>query len=237
MKTNLAELQAFFGLSFKDVSLLEQALTHSSYAYENGKPSNQRLEFVGDAVIGLAVGRYLYDHMQDDEGVLTKKRAQEVCESSLAGFARSFNLGDYLYLGRGEEKNLGRDRQAVLADAFEAFLGAIFLDKGLKEVYKVLDKVVFPAIEKNLGSADNDYKSTLQELVQSEKRTLEYVIEAETGPAHAREFVACVRFIDENIVLGRGRGPKKQIAEQNAARAALDLLAAADEPAGGEEER
>ena len=234
MKNSLLDLQAYFGLSFKEPALLERALTHTSYANEHGTLSNQRLEVLGDAVIGLAVGRFLFEKLPDDEGVLTKKRAQEVCEASLADFARSFHLGDYLLLGKGEEKNAGRDRPAVLADAFEAFLGAIFLDKGLKEVYKVLDKVVFPAIEANLDSADNDYKSTLQELVQSEKRTLEYVIESETGPAHAREFVACVRFIDENIVLGRGRGTKKQQAEQNAAKAALDLLAPADDPAEGE---
>ncbi|MFH0993705.1 MAG: ribonuclease III [bacterium] len=228
MKNKWHELEAYFGLSFKDETLLERALTHSSYANEQHTKSNQRLEFLGDAVIDLAVGKYLFDKMPDDEGVLTKKRAQEVCEASLAEFARSFHLGDYLRLGKGEEKNQGRERPAVLADAFEAFLGAIFLDKGLKEVYKVLDKVVFPAIEANLGTADDDYKSTLQELVQSEKRTLEYVIEAETGPSHAKEFVACVRFIDENIILGRGGGTTKKQAEQNAARAALELLAPGD---------
>ncbi len=228
MKNKWHELEAYFGLSFKDESLLERALTHSSFANEQHTKSNQRLEFLGDAVIDLAVGKYLFDKLPDDEGVLTKKRAQEVCEASLAEFARSFHLGDYLQLGKGEEKNQGRERSAVLADAFEAFLGAIFLDKGLKEVYKVLDKVVFPVIEADLGTADDDFKSTLQELVQSEKRTLEYVIEAETGPSHAKEFVACVRFIDENIILGRGGGTTKKQAEQNAARAALELLASTD---------
>ncbi len=228
MKTNLHELEAYFGLSFNHFDLLVQAMTHSSYANENNTESNQRLEFVGDAVIDLAVGRFLFENLpNDDEGVLTKKRAQEVCELSLYHLASSFKLGDYLLLGKGEERNLGREKPAVLADAFEAFLGAIFLDKGLDEVYKVLNKAVFPVIKENLGQANNDYKSILQELVQSDKRTLNYEIISESGPAHNREFVARVS-MDGDIIMGEGSGKTKKEAEQNAARITLEKLASSN---------
>jgi len=225
MKNNLKDLEAFFGLNFKNFDLLVQAVTHSSFANENNTISNQRLEFIGDAVLDLAVGRFLYEEMLgEDEGVLTKKRAQEVCESSLFAFAQTFNLGKYLLLGRGEEKNQGREKPAVLADAFEAFLGAIFLDRGLDEVYKVLNKIVFPTIKKTLGEANNDYKSILQELVQSDKRTLAYEIISETGPAHDRSFIARV-MMGGGIIMGTGEGKTKKEAEQDAARNTLDILA------------
>lgn len=199
-------------------------MTHSSYANEHGTVSNERLEFIGDAVVDLAVGRYLYDHLPFDEGILTKKRAQDVCESSLYNYALQFNLGQYLLLGKGEEKNLGREKAAVLADAFEALLGAIFLDKGFDEVYKVLNKVVFPNIKATLNVDDNDYKSKLQELVQSDKRTLNYIIVSESGPAHNKEFVSRV-YMDETIMMGEGVGKTKKEAEQNAAKVTLEKLA------------
>ena len=225
MKNNLDKLKSFFGLNFNNEELLIQAMTHPSYANENDTISNQRLEFIGDAVIDLAVGKFLYELMPyEDEGGLTKKRAQEVCEGSLSQFAKSFDLGQYLFLGKGEEKNQGREKQAVLADAFEAFLGAIFLDKGLPEVYKVLNKVVFPEIKKNLNQENNDYKSKLQELVQSDKRTLVYEIIAESGPAHDRTFVARVT-MDDGIRMGEGTGKTKKEAEQDAAKNTLEKLA------------
>lgn len=225
MKNNLDKLKNYFGLNFSNEELLIQAMTHPSYANENDTISNQRLEFIGDAVIDLAVGKFLYELMPfEDEGGLTKKRAQEVCEGSLSQFAKSFDLGQYLFLGKGEEKNLGREKQAVLADAFEAFLGAIFLDKGLPEVYKVLNKVVFPEIKKNLNQENNDYKSKLQELVQSDKRTLVYEIIAESGPAHDRTFVARVT-MDDGIRMGEGTGKTKKEAEQDAAKNTLEKLA------------
>lgn len=196
-------------------------MTHSSYANENNTKSNERLEFIGDAVLDLAVGRFLFEHLNQDEGVLTKKRAQEVCEQSLHAFALEIQLGDYLLLGKGEEKNLGREKPAVLADAFEAFIGAIFLDKGLDEVYKVLNKVVFPKISQNLNQDDNDYKSRLQELIQSDRRTLQYQIISESGPSHDKQFVARV-IMDEGIIMGEGTGKTKKEAEQNAAKEALE---------------
>jgi ribonuclease-3 len=224
LSKDLHELERFFNLDFKNRSLLERAMTHSSYAYENNTLSNERLEFVGDAVLDLAVGKYLYDHMPESEGVLTKKRAQEVCEDALVDYAKSFGLGDYLLLGKGEELSLGRQKPGILADAFEAFLGAIYIDKGIKETYKVLNKVVFPHVKKNLHKDDEDYKSKLQELVQSDKRTLRYEIISETGPAHNRVFVSRV-FMDEVIVMGEGQGKSKKEAEQKAAFSALKKMA------------
>jgi len=227
MKNKLKELEQMFNLNFDNFDLLVRSMTHSSYANENNTKSNERLEFIGDAVIDLAVARYLFEHINEAEGVLTKKRAQEVCEHSLYMYAKSFRLENFILLGKGEEKNGGRQKPAVIADAFEAFLGAIFLDKGLEEVYKVLNKVVFPVIRNNLDMEDSDYKSKLQELVQSDKRTLSYHIISESGPAHEREFVARVT-MDDEIIMGEGTGKTKKEAEQNAAKETLDKLAKTD---------
>lgn len=224
MSKSIHNLEALFNLNFNNFNLLERAMTHSSYANENNCLSNERLEFVGDAVLDLIVGKFLYDNIPESEGILTKKRAQEVCEDALYNYAKSFNLGSYLLLGKGEESSGGREKPAVLADAFEAFLGAIFVDKGLSEVYKVIDKVVFPYIRKNLHKEDNDYKSKLQELLQSDKRTLRYEIITESGPAHDKAFVARV-YMDDSIIMGEGQGKSKKEAEQNAALASLQKLA------------
>ncbi len=224
MSKDIKELEKKFNLKFNDFSLLERAMMHSSYANEQNMKSNERLEFVGDAVLDLAVAKFLFEHLDESEGVLTKKRAQEVCEQSLYEYAKSIHLGDYLLLGKGEEMSGGREKPALLADAFEALLGAIFMDKGYLETYKVLEKVVFPVIKKNMNEEDNDYKSKLQELVQSDKRTLQYIIVSETGPAHEKEFTARV-YMDENIIMGEGIGKSKKEAEQNAALATLNKLA------------
>ncbi|MFW5794419.1 MAG: ribonuclease III [Bacillota bacterium] len=224
MNKPLEDLEALFDLSFNNVNLLKRAMTHSSYANENNTLSNERLEFIGDAVLDLAVAKFLYDSIPEAEGVLTKKRAQEVCELALVDYAKSINLGEYLLLGKGEELSLGRSKPGILADAFEAFLGAIYIDKGFEETYKVLRKVVFPHVKNNLDKDDTDYKSKLQELVQSDKRTLHYEIISETGPAHNREFVARV-YMDEVIVMGEGIGKTKKESEQKAAFSALKKLA------------
>ena len=224
MNKDIKELEMMFDLKFKNFQLLTRAMTHSSYANENNCLSNERLEFIGDAVLDLIVGKFLYDHIPESEGILTKKRAQEVCEEALFQYAKSFNLGDYLLLGKGEELSGGREKPAVLADAVEAFLGAIYVDKGLLEVYKVTEKVVFPSIMKNLHKEDNDYKSKLQELLQSDKRSLRYEIISESGPAHEKEFIARV-YMDDNIIMGEGKGKSKKEAEQNAALTSLKKLA------------
>ncbi len=227
LEHNLSELEKLFNLSFNNKNLLTRAMTHSSYAYENNTLSNERLEFIGDAVLDLAVGKFLYDHIPESEGILTKKRAQEVCEDALVEYAKSFNLGKYLLLGKGEEISLGRQKPGILADAFEAFLGAIYIDKGIEEAYKVLNAIVFPHVKDDLDKEDADYKSKLQELVQSDKRTLRYDIISEKGPAHDREFISRV-YLDDTIIMGEGKGKTKKEAEQKAAFSALKKLAESD---------
>ena len=224
MSKDIKDLEKMFNLKFNNYQLLVRAMTHSSYANENNCLSNERLEFIGDAVLDLIVAKFLYDHIPESEGILTKKRAQEVCEEALFNYAKSFNLGNYLLLGKGEEQSGGKEKPAVLADAFEAFLGAIYVDKDIKEVYKVTEKVVFPVIMKNLHVEDSDYKSKLQELLQSDKRSLRYDIIFESGPSHDKEFISRV-YMDENIIMGEGKGKSKKEAEQNAAFAALKKLA------------
>ena len=227
-EAKIRQLEKRFGLCFNDFGLLVRAMTHSSYANEHGTKSNERLEFIGDAVLDLAVAKYLFEKLDVDEGVLTKKRAQDVCEESLYEYAKNISLGDYLLLGKGEEKSSGREKPAILADAFEAFLGAIFLDKDFEEVYSFLEKAIFPYVKKSLYKDDGDYKSKLQELVQSDKRTLDYIIVSETGPAHDKEFVARV-YMDKDIMMGEGKGKSKKEAEQNAAKETLDKLAAGND--------
>ena len=222
---NSKELVKYFGLTINNMELVEQSLTHSSYANEfNLQFSNERLEFVGDAVVDLLVGKYLFNEYKTvHEGVLTKKRAQAVCEAALANYARTFNLGDYIKLGKGEEKAGARNRNAILADAFEAFLGAIFLDQGIEFCEKILEKVVYPNLDFTAEEVI-DYKSILQESVQADKRSLKYSVIKEVGPAHDKVFTAEVR-MDNDIVLGIGTGKKIKEAEQQAAKIALDKLA------------
>jgi ribonuclease-3 len=220
----MQKLQDFFGLKFNDLALLETSLTHSSYANENQCESNERLEFIGDAVLDLLMGKYLYEKNKDyNEGDLTKIRAKNVCESALVEYAKACNLKKYLRLGIGEEKSGGRNRVALQADAFEAFIGAIYLDKGLDEVYKVFNKIVIPLVEEERQDNFVDYKSYLQELVQSDKRTLEYKMIAEKGPSHDKTFV--MRVYMDDILMGEGSGKTKKEAEQHAAEMALKKLA------------
>ena len=218
------ELEQFFDINFNDKKLLKTALTHSSYANEHHQESNERLEYIGDAVLDLVVGRYLYEqHEEYREGELTKRRARYVCESALVDYAQACDLGKYLLLGHGEEKTGGRHRSALLADAFEAFVGAVFLDKGLDEIYKIAEKIIFPLIEEDRTNDFTDYKSHLQELVQSDKRSLEYRIVSESGPSHHKTFV--IRVYMDDILMGEGKGHSKKEAEQNAAELALKKLA------------
>lgn len=217
-------LENFFNLSFDNPKLLTTALTHSSYANENNCESNERLEFIGDAVLDVLMGRYLYDkYPQYDEGNLTKLRAKNVCESALVEYAKECDLNQYLLLGNGEEKSGGRHRVALQADAFEALIGAVYMDKGFEECYKIFDKVVIPLVEEERDDDFVDYKSYLQELVQSDKRTLEYRIVNELGPSHNKTFVTRV-YMDQ-ILMGEGTGKTKKDSEQNAAEMALKKLA------------
>ena len=216
-------LESFFNLTFSNNALLDTALTHASYAYERGVDSNERLEFLGDAVIDVVVAEYLYNTRQEaHEGELTKDRAKHVCEAALVDYAHACGLAKHIKLGHGEEKAGGRKRNALLADAFEAFVGAVFLDQGLSAVELIAKKVIYPFIEEERISEFVDYKSKLQELVQSDKRSLQYKIVSESGPSHDKTFVTRV-FMDQ-IVMGEGTGRSKKDAEQHAAKAALEKM-------------
>lgn len=220
----MTELELYFGLDFDSKELLKKALTHSSYANENNCESNERLEYVGDAVLDLLMGEYLYKKYPEfQEGDLTKKRAKNVCESALVEYAKECDLKKYLLLGKGEEKSGGRDRIALQADAFEALIGAVYMDKGLLETRKIFDKVVIPVSERDTEDNFVDYKSYLQELVQSDKRSLVYRIVKESGPSHDKTFQT--RVYMDDILMGEGIGKSKKIAEQNAAEMALKKLA------------
>ncbi|HEY8365311.1 MAG TPA: ribonuclease III [Haloplasmataceae bacterium] len=216
-----------YNLNFHNYQILEQALTHSSYVNEHRFEEdidNERLEFLGDAVLELAMSEFLYKNYSDlSEGEMTKLRAQHVCEPALVTYATSINLGEYLRLGKGEEISGGRSRPAILADAFEALLGAIYLDIGYETVYQFLDQVVFPLLREGNYINVVDYKSKLQELVQVDNtRSIRYEIISETGPAHNKTFIAEV-FMDD-IRMGVGEGHSKKEAEQNAAKVALEKM-------------
>ena len=217
-------LETQFNITFKNKELLERAMTHSSYAHEHHTLSNERLEYIGDAVLDLIIADYLYrKDPHATEGTMTKTRAQYVNEKALVVYAKKVGLDQHLKLGIGEEKSGGRHRDALLADAFEAFLGAIFLDQGLKEVYKVTDTIVIPELENPQSEIYQDYKSELQEMVQSDHRQLSYQVFKEEGPSHNKRFF--VRVYMEDILMGEGEGTTKKQAEQNAAKRALNKLA------------
>lgn len=223
----LKELERVLGISFKNKQHLFQAFTHSSYVNEHrmkSVESNERLEFLGDAVLELTVSRFLYENFPNlPEGELTKMRAAIVCEPSLVNFANQLKFGEFLLLGRGEEQTGGRKRPALLADVFEAFIGALYLDQGIEIVISFLEKIVFPKIKTGAFSHVMDYKSQLQEFIQKDSsRLLEYVIVSETGPAHAKVFVSNVKLDNEEI--GTGTGKTKKEAEQNAAAMAMTKL-------------
>ncbi|KAB7708022.1 ribonuclease III [Bacillus aerolatus] len=221
------QLQGKLNIHFHDEKLLKHAFTHSSYVNEHRKKpyeDNERLEFLGDAVLELTVSHYLFKkYPLMSEGDLTKLRAAVVCEPSLVIFANELHFGDYVLLGKGEEMTGGRMRPALLADVFEAFVGALFLDKGMNAVLPFLDQVVFPKINSGAFSHMMDYKSQLQELVQRQtKGSLEYKILQEKGPAHSKEFISQVSLNGE--ILGSGQGKSKKEAEQIAAQVALTSL-------------
>ncbi|GAB4072450.1 ribonuclease III [Barrientosiimonas marina] len=222
---NLLQLEKQLGITFNDQELLRQAFTHSSYVNEHRKEAisdNERLEFLGDAVLELGVSQYLYRQKdQLPEGDLTKWRASIVCEASLFEFSRNLHFGDYLLLGRGEEQSGGREREAILADVFEAFLGALYLDQGYDAVITFLEHYVYPKINTGAFSHAMDYKSKLQEEIQQEgNHSIAYVIADEKGPSHDKEFVAQV--LIDNAVSGEGAGHTKKEAEQRAAKDTLD---------------
>lgn len=181
---DLSQLEQELGITFQQKDLLKEAFTHSSYVNEYKKSKlkdNERLEFLGDAVLELAVSQYLYRNNPDmPEGEMTKLRAAIVCEASLTVFAKQSNFGQYILLGKGEDKTGGRQRPAILADAFEAFLGALYLDQGFDAVLNFLNTHIFPTLTVDTSTSVMDYKSHLQEIVQQQKdRKIEYQIISE----------------------------------------------------------
>lgn len=225
----LEPLQENFNYKFKNIKLLETALTHSSYANENKMKltdNNERLEFLGDTILGLVVSQYLYKKYPNyPEGELTKIRAKVVCESSLAFAAKKINLGDYLLLGKGEEATGGRDRESILADASEALTGAIYMDSDFETVNKLLienfEADIVYAVAK--GALFIDYKTDLQENLQKITRSkIDYNVTKEEGPDHNKIFYMEVKV--DNKVVGRGTGRNKKEAEQMAAKEALLIM-------------
>ena len=222
-------LEAKLGYSFGDRTLLERALTHRSFANEDEQAAgdNQRLEFLGDAVLGLIVANELFQRDREvQEGALSTRQAQMVCEPTLADLARDLDLGSYLRLGRGEATSGGRDKSSLLADAYEALLAAVYLDGGLQAAERVVISHLGDALsEVHETSAPTDYKSRLQTVIQREKAVQpEYRIIDESGPPHDMIFVAEVRV--DGRPLGAGRGRSKKEAEQQAAEEALETLGA-----------
>lgn len=226
-KVHLDKLLRTIGINQVDYERLSMALTHPSFIVENNGIdfiNNQRLEFLGDAVVDLVVGEYLYKEFpHKPEGELTKMRAALVCEGSLANAARRIRLGEYLLIGKGERGCGGANRSSNLADAWESLVGAIYLDKGIDAVRELMISHIQPELDMVCRGHYGDYKTQLQELVQRcPEDTVRYEIIGEKGPDHAKEFTACVLINDEAKAYGAGRTKKE--AEQNAACQVLIAL-------------
>ena len=220
----IKDLEAAIGYQFKNVSLLQNALAHSSYAnerYHNSLMSNERLEFLGDSVLGMLVAEHLYRNFPDrPEGELTRMRADMVCEQTLAKVANGLNLGEHLLLGKGEEQGGGRSRNSILADAVESVIAACYLDGGMEAAVRFVQKFIL--INVPLTRMHNvDYKTALQERVQQKKnQVISYRLVAESGPDHDKQFTVELSINGE--VVGMGNGSSKKRAEQDAARVALE---------------
>lgn len=222
----IKDLEAAIGYRFRNISLLQNALTHSSYANErwhNSLLSNERLEFLGDSVLGMLVAEYLYRNFPNrPEGELTRMRADMVCEQTLAAAANRIGLGGHLLLGHGEEQGGGRNRNSILADAMESVIAACFLDGGIDAALKVVRQFILVDVPvTKLHNAD--YKTQLQELVQQKKnQVLSYALVGQSGPDHDKKFDVEVSL--NGKVVGRGTGSSKKRAEQDAASAAIEKL-------------
>ena len=222
----MRELQKIIGYSFRDLSLLETALTHTSYAnevYKDGLRSYERLEFLGDSILGFTTADYLLSAFPAlHEGELTKLRAELVCEASLAETAKKLGLGSHLRLGKGEETGGGRQRVSIIADVVEAVIAAIYLDGGLGAAKRFIYDHVLVDVKARV-KLNADYKTMLQELVQQKKnQVLSYELLAETGPDHDKEF--SVQVLLNGKPVGAGDGSSKKRAEQAAAREAVERL-------------
>lgn len=203
-----------------NLKLYETAFTHTSYANEHGYESYERLEYLGDAVLELVMSEYLYKNFDKKEGEMTKLRAHYVCEDALYEYSLNLELNEDLKLGNGEMQSGGKFRKAIVADIYESFIGALFLDKGFEAAKNFIYDSAIPFVQNNSFDFIKDYKSELQELVQTDKRSLEYSIVNEEGPAHNKVFTAVVKI--DNILYGMGVAHSKKDAEQKAAKDALN---------------
>ena len=222
----LTKLEQGLGYTFRNKALLENALTHSSYANENRErhlPDNERLEFLGDSILGFVVAEYLYRNFPDKpEGELTRIRADLVCERNLAEAAATIELGSYLLLGHGEEQGGGRKRDSIVSDAMESVIAASFMDGGFAAAKEIIDRLILSNISK--GRPRNfDYKTAFQELVQRKKdQQIHYELTGESGPDHDKHFE--VEVLLNGKAVGHGVGSSKKRAEQAAAEAAIEAL-------------
>jgi ribonuclease-3 len=221
------ELEKKLGYEFKDRALLERAMVHSSYANENrqlGLECNERLEFLGDSVLGLAVARHLFLSFPGmPEGRMTRLRAELVCEQSLYSVAQKLGLGKYLMLGRGEEMTGGRERQSRLADCVEAVIAAMYLDGGMDVATEFISRMILADLDPGAHAASGDHKTELQELIQRRSgQVLAYELVGESGPDHCKTFTARVTL--NGVAIGEGAGRSKKEAEQAAACRALEEL-------------
>ena len=231
--TNLHELEVKLGYKFKNIEILKTALTHSSYSNEiklrgGNVECNERLEFLGDSVLSIIAADYLFNRYPNyPEGELTRRRAVIVCRDALSAYAKTFDLGSFLYLGNGEEKNHARERKSLLENTFEALMGAIYLD-GAPDRMEFIADLMHPFFEKELiaweeGRVVKDYKSELQQIIQqSGEDSLTYIVISSSGPDHEKIFEVEAR-MNSNII-GRGIGRTKREAEQNAAKEGLRLF-------------
>ena len=222
----IKDLENAIGYQFQNITLLQNALAHSSYANErwhDSLMSNERLEFLGDSILGMVVAEYLYSHFPDrPEGELTRMRADMVCEQSLAAVANRLGLGEHLLLGHGEEQGGGRTRPSILADAVESVIAAAFLDGGMDAAAGIIRKFVLTNVPVT-KLHNKDYKTGLQELVQQKKnQVLSYALVGESGPDHDKSFLVEVSL--NGKVVGKGSGSSKKRAEQDAARCAMENL-------------
>ncbi len=219
----LEEFQKLVGYTFKDKELLKLALTHSSYANENKLPrDNERLEFLGDSVLGFVTAEYLFsEYKSRHEGALTKLRAAVVCEKSLFKFAEKISLGEYIYMGKGEEHSGGRNRPSIVSDAFEAVIAAMYIDGGIDAVRPYILSFIKDAVKREASFKDN--KSLLQEEIQKIKgNTIAYEELEEVGPDHEKIFRFAVKL--NGKIIGKGEGKSKKEAEQAAAGDALTKI-------------
>lgn len=215
----MEELLNKLNIPYKNIKLYDRALTHTSYANENNVESYERLEYLGDAVLELIISEYLYKNTEYEEGKMTKYRSHYVCENANNEYSNRLGLNEYLKLGHGEAERGGKFRKTIVGDIFESFIGAMYLDLGFDEVKQFIYKNIIPIIEDKTVDFFDDYKSVLQELVQTDKKSLEYVVIDEQGPAHDKTFTVEVKI--DNIVYGAGVAHSKKEAEQIAAHDAL----------------